>query len=228
MLDVIVCYVCPVVPGDHFEYAARFVTSCLMHPAGVEHRLVVVSNGGPPTVEMKGLFSILPGPVEFFQHDDSGYDIGAYQAVARAKPCQMMVFLGGSTYVRGPGWLARMAEAYRLRGNLALFGATANCGDIPRQVWPHIRSTGFWMDPAVLNRYPIKIVTPQQRYPFEHGPQCLTQWMKNQGMRAWMVTWQGEFEWPIWDKVHNGFHRGDQSGLLVGDRLTEPPFYAYA
>jgi len=224
---IIVVYVFPVAP-QFFDNAARFIASYNQHPPGIEHRLIVVSNGGAPTLEMRALLDQADHPVEIFEHSNAGYDIGAFQAVARHSPADMAVFFGSSAYVRGPHWLKRMAVAFERRGKDALYGCTANCGDARVNVFPHIRTTGFWMAPLMLNMYPLKVTTPEQRYPAEHGPACITEWFRNNGHRAFMVTWEQEVEWPHWDGIPNGFHRGDQSALLCGDRLTCPPYYATA
>lgn len=227
-MNVICVYVFPTAPGPHFDNALRFVTSYNLNPAGLNHRLIVVSNGGPPTLDMRSLIEALPQAAEVFVHDNSGYDIGAFQAAAKAYPCDIMVFFGTTAYLRGPGWLNRMVEAFERRGHAALYGCTANQGDQRFGVFPHIRTTGFWLSPAIMNMYPLRVTDPSHRYPAEHGPNCLTEWCRAQGYGAWMVTWDGEYQFPHWDSIPNGFHQGDQSNLIVGDRLTAPPYYPYA
>lgn len=231
-MSIIVVYVFPIMglahpthSSQHYEDACRFVASYNQHPAGADHRLVIVSNGGPPSVEMRALTDQLEHPVEWFIHDNRGWDIGAFQAAAHNFTCDMMVFLGTTAYLRGSGWLRRMAEAFDRHGKAAIYGSTANCGNDAYHVYPHIRTTGFFLAPLLMNMYPVRVTDPSQRYPVEHGPNCLTQWCRNQGYKALMVTWGGEYEWPAWDHVPNGFQRGDQSNLLVGDRLTAPPYY---
>ena len=226
-MNVICVYVFPTVAGPHFENAVRFITSYNMNPAGAEHRLVIVSNGGPPTLDMRSLISTLPREPEVFIHDNSGYDIGAFQAAARSYPCDMMVFFGTTAYLRGPGWLKRMVEAFERRGQAGLYGSTANQGNEAAHVFPHIRTTGFWLSPAIMNMYPLRVTDPSHRYPAEHGQNSITQWCRAQGYRAWMVTWDAEYEWPNWDSIPGGFHRDKQEGLIVGDRLTCAPYYPY-
>jgi hypothetical protein len=117
-----------------------------------------------------------------------------------------------------------MAGAFQKHGN-ALYGSMGNAGDASVKVFPHIRTTGFWLSPTLFNAYPTVINKPEQRYPFEHGPNCLTEWVKSQGLKALIATWSGEYETGQWDSIPNGFHRGDQSALLTGDRVTDPPYY---
>ena len=224
-MKIVVVYVFPTAGGGYLDDAARFVSSYNQFDAQADHQLMIVSNGGLPTVEMMAVLCGLDHSFEIFVHDNSGYDIGAFQAVARKVPCELMVFFGVSAYVRGAGWLRRMKESAEKRGTAALFGAMGNCGVAQVGVYPHLRTTGFWTSPVIMNMYPHRVTLPDQRYAFEHGRECLTEWCKAQGYKAWMVTWSGEFEWPTWDSIPNGFHRGDQSNLLCGDRLSTPPYY---
>lgn len=209
---------------EHIDLAARFLSTYHANPPLYPHETLVVCNGAAPTASTQILFASL-NP-SYLVHDDSGWDIGAYQKAAREWPCDLMVFFGGKTHFTRAGWLGRMVMAFQKHGD-HLYGATANCGDQRVNVQPHIRTTGFWMSPALFNKYPIRVIDHTKRYEFEHGKTCLTTWIKQQGKKALMVTWDGEYVWPHWDSIHNGFHRGDQSGLLVRDRLTEPPYYPY-
>jgi len=43
-------------------------------------------------------------------------DIGGYQLAARMIPADLMVFLGGTTYIKGQKWLERIVEAYEKHG----------------------------------------------------------------------------------------------------------------
>jgi hypothetical protein len=226
-MNIVVVYVFPVFGGTYEENACRFIATYNQNPAGMDHRLIVVSNGGPPTIEMRSLFEACNHPVEWLEHDNRGWDMSAFQEAARVFPCEMMLFLGNSAYLRRPQWLSRMAEAFVKHGNGAIYGSTANCGDPRVNVFPHIRTTGFWMAPMIMNMYPLKVTRPEQRYPAEHGPNCLTEWAKSQGYPAFMVTWDAEAEWPHWDGMPGGFHRDQQQGILVGDRLTAPPYYPH-
>lgn len=224
-MNIIAVYVFPTVPGPHFDNACRFVASYNQHPAGAEHRLLVVSNGGPPSLDMRALIDQIDHPVEVLEHDNSGWDIGAFEAAAAHYPCDMMVFFGTTAYLRGPGWLKRMAEAFDRHGPACLYGSTANNGNLAIGVHPHIRTTGFFLAPLLLNVYPLRVTEPSQRYASEHGMNCLTAWFWSKSLPTFMVTWDGEYQWPSWDQIRNGYHNGDQSNIIVGDRLTCPPFY---
>lgn len=228
-MTITVVYIYPAFGGGWDDNASRFIATYNMHPPGADHKLVVVSNGGEPTIEMRALFDALNHPVEWMTHDNSGLDLGGFQAAARAySGCDMMLFFGSSAYLRGLGWLRRMSEAFQRHGNGRIYGCTANCGDARVNVYPHIRTTGFFLSPALMNMHPLKVTRADQRYAFEHGPMCLSEWGKAQGYKSLLVTWIGEHEWPSWDSVPGGFHRDKQEAIIAGDRLTAPPFYAYS
>lgn len=226
-MTITVVYCFPHAP-KYFDDACRFLQSYNDNPANEGHRLVIVSNGGPPTFEMQGLIQQFAHPnPEIFVHDNSGFDIGGHQAAAKNFPCDMMVFFGSSAYLRGPGWLKRMRESFERFGPANLYGSMGNDGDSRCGVVPHVRTTGFWMAPLMMNMYPLRVTRPEQRYPAEHGPESLSQWFRDTGHKVIVATWHGDYEWP-WDAIPNGFHQGDQSALLTGDRVSCPPYYPYA
>lgn len=224
-MKICIVYIYPsTLNGASDDYVARFLNSYTNNPTNIDHESIVVLNGGKPNSELRCMFSPLRN-MRFFEHDDSGWDNGAYQHVAREVDCDMMVFLGTSIWIKGPGWLERMVSAFVKHGD-HLYGVMGNQG--MGHVHPHIRTTGFWMRPGLLNAYPMIVTQLSQRYPFEHGPNCLTRFVWNQGRKAFVVTWTGEYEYPNWDSIPNGYHRGNQSALLMGDRVSDPPFHPIA
>lgn len=204
--------------------ASVFADSYRHHPAGVDHLLLVICNDGVVTLEKRQVFIGIPAL--FLAGDNVGLDIGAFQQAAAEVACDLMVFFGSTAYLRGPGWMIRMLESFVRLGN-NLYGSMSNRGDVNCNVSPHIRTTGFWMDPKLLAAYPMAVTSPEQRYPFEHGPDCLTSWVIRVRRKAIVVGWNHENAWPNWN-IKNGFHDGDQSQVIVGDRLSKPPYYHVA
>jgi hypothetical protein len=212
--------------GGYFEHAARFLQSYTDHPAGLEHDSVIVCNGTPASDETKFIFGGLSN-VSFLDHDGSGYDIGGFQLAARTVACDLMVFFGSTAYVRQPNWLARMVQAYKDHGD-TLYGSMGNQGATNVGVWPHVRTTGFWLSRALFNRYPVQVTRPDQRYPFEHGANGLTSWVISQNKDVWIVpASEGDWLLQACDMIPNGFHQGSQDNLLVGDKLSRPPYHPY-
>jgi len=218
-----IVYVFPLNSQHYLEYALRFIASYLDSPPMIDHQTTIVFNNGSPGNDDTALFCLFPN-VKFLTDCQRGYDIGAYQLAASQSNASLIAFFGASTYFKRQGWLLRMARAFQDFGN-AQYGVMGNRGDARVNVQPHIRTTGFWMAPDLMRSYPVKINSPEQRHPFEHGQNCFTTWVKNRGLRNLIATWDAVYPWELWDEVPNGFHRGDQSGLLCGDRISEPPYY---
>lgn len=211
-------YIYPVFGGHHDQCAARFVDSYRANPPGIHHETFVVCNGGPPSAFARLLFS--PIACEFIQHDDSGWDIGAYQKFVEVVDSDMVMFCGGSTYFHKPNWLMRMAQVFNpndLHGVFATYHMSA-----------HIRTTGFCCSSALLRSYPHKVTRTEQRYGFEHGPQSLTAWCQKNGRRCRLVTWTGAYDSAQWKLPTNSYHRGNQSDCLMYDRLTDAYFSSSA
>lgn len=221
-------YCCPVEANrptnspENSQILERFVSTFLQHPPEHRYELIVVSNGGPPSPATQALLA--PLAPRFIEHNNEGKDIGAYQFAAGQLRGELAVFFGASAYFKRPGWLVRMVDSFRKHGD-TLYGAMGNQGDDAAKVWPHIRTNGFWLSPRLMNLYPISVTRDDQRYEFEHGKTGLTSWILNQGKRVWVVSFDGECHLSMCDLIPNGFHRGDQSNLLVGDRLSCPPYY---
>lgn len=215
-----------------FDPAMRFLNSYHNHPPGVEHESIVVCNGSKPDDEIRFLFASLPN-LTILEHDNTGQDIGAFQMAAEMVPADMMMFFGAHTYFRRRGWLWRAEEAFRIHGNDNLYGATGNQGIASHGVWPHIRTTAFWCSPSLMNQFPWRIVSSNPppaprgiRYEFEHGAHGLTTWVTQVlRRRAIVVGWNGEVDVAAADSLPSGFHQGDQRNVLVGDRMTAPPYY---
>lgn len=224
-MKVRIVYVYPNFGNDHYlNLAVNFLKTYHEQPPGMDHESIIVCNGNPPDEMAEILFGSLPN-LHFIHHDNSGYDCGAYQRAAREfSDCDLMMFFGASSYLRGNGWLSRMVAAWQKHGN-TLYGTSANRGHIAVGVYPHIRTTGFAIAPSLFNQYPEKVTT-ERRYLFEHGVHCLTSWIKARRLVPWLVSWESEYKEPAWDSVPGGYHNSDQHNLLCGDRMTSPPYWA--
>ena len=204
-------------------YSERFIESYHANPPGIEHDTVIVLNGAHANSEITCLFSAFQNCC-FIEHDNSGYDIGAFQFAARTVPCDLMVFFGASTFYQRPGWLVRMSSAFKTHG-IAQYGAMGSGAEPRYNVWPHIRTTAFWMPPNLMNEYPTRVVSAADRHPFEHGRNCLTEWLRKRSIPSLEVTWNKIMGVGNWGSDPNGFHRGNQSSLVALDRMCEPPYY---
>lgn len=211
-VKITVVYVYPMFGGVHDNYAARFAASYSLNPPGMEHKTVVVTNGGKPTGFSRMMFSELSP--DFFEHDNSGWDIGAYQAVAATLDCEMMVCFGQSIYFTRPGWLFRMATEWNRRGPGFYSGSASN------DIRPHLQTTGFWCIPGLLLQYP-RVTNHGQRYEFEHGGNPIWKVAQSMGLPARLVTWDGCYGPSNWRRAVNGFWNGDQSNMLYWNNHTD-------
>ncbi len=221
-MKIVCVYIYPKASG-FADLAERFVYSYCNNPPLKDHQMIVVSNGGTPDARAVDQFSRIGGTM-FLKHDNSGQDIGAFQMAASKIPCDLMVFFGASSYFRRPGWLRRMVSAYNCYGE-GLYGSTGNQGDTRFNVWPHIRTTGFWCNPKLLNEHPFRVKDNSERYAWEHGENCITSFALSKKLPAYIVGWNDIQPLYRCDSMRGTFHRDNQENVIVGDRLTAPPFY---
>ena len=223
MIDV--CYI--YTPGfhtpgqDHYRRAAiAFVDSIINNPPGVDCRYHIVCQGHLIEPDMIAVFNRL-GSVSFVGHDDSGWDIGGFVAMAKIlhqppKTDPMLCF-GGNSSVRKAGWLKRLDDVWKKEGP-GIYGTQSTY-----QVRPHLNTTGFMCLPHHLLRYPKVIIHKVDRYDFEHGFVTGKSWweqMYNEGEKVKLVTWDGEYEWPEWRTPPNILCRGDQSNCVTFFRIA--------
>lgn len=203
-----IVFIFPVFGGVHLDYATRFVSSYLQCPPGYDHRLMVVSNGGPPSNVMRAIFAPIGKTIRWFEHDNSGFDIGGYQAAAASVDDDIMVCFGQSVYFHRAGWLKRMVDAWLQHGHGMYSGTASHASG------PHLQTTGFWCPPWLILEHPIKVQTQPERYDFEHGPNAIWRRAYNKGLPTLLVTWDGEWELGRWRLPKNIIWRGDQSNCL--------------
>jgi hypothetical protein len=104
----------------------RFLDSYMGHSAGIRHDLHVVLKGFPDQGSLaaaRALFGSLP--INTIEVGDSGYDIGAYFAAARAVANPQLIFLNTFSEVLADNWLAFFDKALGVPG-VGLVGATGS------------------------------------------------------------------------------------------------------
>lgn len=194
-MRIAIVYIFPTAAANiYVPMAKRFVSTYLQYPPGeADHDIHVAINGG---IEIgpwcRRLFD--PLPCRFFQHNNAGKDIGAYQAAADAIECDLMLCLGSPVHFHKPGWLDQIVRAYDEYGP-TLYGAWGF--QVPR---PHLRTTVFWLPPELLNSYPTRIDN-SNRYEFEHGVLSIATWSKKVGFDPLMVTWSGVYRMEAWQNI---------------------------
>lgn len=195
------------------ENVSRFVGSWLVNPPGVDLDLVAVCNGGVPPTEIGLMFSELNA--KFFPRiNDDGFDMGAYQDVARKFPCDILVCFGESVYFNKPNWLVPIVNAFREFGS-GMYGFFSSF-----LVRPHLNTTAFAIDPKFLMGWP-KIDNHPARYAAEHGKYSIWKHLEKFRRPTKLVCWDGCYDPPQWRYPKNILWRGDQSNLLIRCNHTD-------
>lgn len=219
-MKTVVVYIYP--NHNYRELADWFLHSYDVCTSNKDHDSLIVTQGWDADAAAKDKFARLPN-VNYLTHDNTGYDIGAFQFAARVVECDLMVFFGATAYLKRNGWLERAKQSFEKYGD-TLFGSMGHQG-AGASIHPHIRTTGFWISPSLLNEYPSVVKEPSQRYGFEHGSESLTTWILGLNKIPWVITYNGEYQIPQWGAIQGGYRDGGQENLLTGDRLTRPPYY---
>lgn len=206
--EVILAYVHVLNDKHYIDLANRFIGTYRACPPGADHDTIVICNNGKPSAQTRELFKPLPH-LSFFEHNNSGYDIGGYIALARQLEEGPMFCCGSSAHFRKPGWLGKMMEAWRRFGP-GVYGSLATY-----EVRPHFCTTGFLVPAEVLNAYPYRVREVTDRYAFEHGPRSLVNFATDHGLPTNLVTWDGVYDRSLWRKPANIYVSGDQSNCLT-------------
>lgn len=195
--------------------AQEFWASYKNFPPGVDHDTVIICQHSEPSPGMREMFEEFAN-AKFYIHDDKGWDIGGYIALAKSGlvKTDFMICCGGSTTVRREGWMKRMVESWDKYGE-GFYGSLSSY-----QIRPHFNTNGFWTSPRILAEYPFPINTHADRYGFEHGPDACWIRVHESGLPAKLVTWDGEYDWPEWRSPNNISCRGDQSACLMFFRIN--------
>lgn len=211
-MNVAVVYCYPTVQQTrYYGMARRFVETWLAHPPG-EHPVeaYVVCNGRGALKTETDLFA--PLNPHHLQHSNIGWDIGAYQMAAERVPCDLLICFGTMVHFHRAGWIDRIVEEYMLNGP-GLYGYAAYLA--PN--W-HVRTTAFWLPPALLSSYPYVIGSARNsRYEFEHGNYSITRHVLRAGFPCVMVTWDGSFDFSDWES-----HAPDAHTALIHDQHIHP------
>jgi hypothetical protein len=191
-MKVVIAYCYPLAESATYRaFAHRFASSFASHPPGAQHELHVITGGGEPS---RDDLSQLSGLVyHLHKHDNNGWDIGAFQWAADNIQCDLLVCLGAHIHFHHDGWLARVVDSF-LQFGVGMYGPWG--AEFP--TW-HVRTTAFWLPPALLQSYPVMVSSARaSRYRFEHGRDSMTQHTLDLGFPCVMVTMDGCFVHPDW------------------------------
>jgi hypothetical protein len=210
IMRICIAYIAVTLGPISDQYASRFVSTWHEYGPGHECDLMVICQGGPLSTELAMIFAPL-NPIYYPRPNDPGLDISAYQDAARG-PCadyDAVLWLGESNYFHREGWLKRLVEAWNKYGQ-GMYGPYAS-----NAIRGHLNTTAFFCAPSLVKQYPVRAVTRQDRYEFEHGENALWRRANRQNIPVMMVTWDGEWGPRNWRMPQNIIWRGDQSNCLI-------------
>ena len=123
--DIVVFYLARLAEG--FGKFQRFANSYQKHPAGINHRLVIIAKGFSNRFEYEALskvFKDIPHTL-ISVDDDIGQDIHSYKVAAQHTQCEYACFLNTYTELRTKNWLNKLYSAISLP-DVGLAGATGS------------------------------------------------------------------------------------------------------
>ncbi len=218
IVRIVLAYICVTEGILTEDFSARFVGSYLACSPEVEHKTVIVCNGGPLRRELSLLFNPL-APAFLPRVNDDSWDIGGFMDVATKVPCDMIVAMGESCYFHRAGWLRKIAEAWEKYGP-GMYGFWAS-----HLVRTHLNTVAFCCAPSDLLAYP-RPRNRKERYEFEHGEHSFWRHVRSRGHPTKLVTWNGCYDPPHWRMPPNCLWRGDQSNCLAYCNHTDRWFAA--
>ena len=179
-------YVFPIAKFQLYEpMARRFIAAYRKYSTAAESDLYVCINGSDHATQRQTDLFLEVSP-KFIFHDNSAKDIGAYRLAASILSCDLLVCLGTPVRPCVEGWLDYMVAAFERHGP-GIYGCWGY--HVPSR---HLRTTCFWLPPAVLNAYPHRITTGE-RYEFEFGNRSLSAFGLSMGLPLIQVTLAGTF-----------------------------------
>lgn len=199
-------------PSDHYQaYARRFFRTYAEFAPTVHHDLVVIACGGKPDPAVADMFPNARNE----SYTGGGWDVGAWQQVARSSDYDLVVCFSAHGYFWRRGWLERIAWAVREHG-IGLYGVHGSFENTP-----HLRTSGLCFAPELMRRYGWTVHDRGDTYRFESLQWNFTTWAGDQGYPVKLVTWDGVYDEKDWRRPPDIFRRGDQSNCLTWDRHTD-------
>ena len=214
-MHVSVIFVRVVTKPEYSHGAQRWLDAYNWNKAGYEHELVIINRyADNPDTMFDGLGA------KHLRYDGGGWDCGAWQFAGKNIKTDLLVCFNSSTYVTGNGWLQRFVDAVEKHGD-GLYGPLTSY-----EIVPHVRTPCMIFQPKIINDYPMEVQSREDTYRFEslgwpNGVPNFTQWVKHNGQKTILVTWDGSYDLWQWRTPPNIFRRGDQSNLIVKDRHCE-------
>ena len=215
------------------EPAERFLASYRAHPAGTEHRLLLVLAGPDGDREpWRRAFAVTTHEV---LERGEGMDLDHYRVAADRVVAERYCFVNTVSVVLVDSWLGRLERALLSPG----VGMVATTGsyESPNAVRPgplrrrrpgyesfpnpHLRTNGFAIGRELLRTldWPIGL-TREETVALEGGSRSLTRQVRERGLETLVVGRDGVAYPPERWGASATFRSGDQRNLLLADNRT--------
>lgn len=217
------------------EQLRRFVASYEAHPAGQQHRLVIVYNGFTPHTAMDQWHGALAAiPHQDLALSSPMLDLAAYRQVVEEGDAEVYCFLNSYSEPLVGGWL-RLLVGHLNDPTIAAVGASGSYESIrttshpltrirkrgfPEFPNPHLRTNAFAArrEQLISIQWP-KITSKLDALRFESGAESLTSQLRRLGQAVVAGRDGCAYDVGGWQES-NTFRSQDQSNLLVSDNRT--------
>jgi hypothetical protein len=217
----------------------RFVSSYRAHPAGLEHRLVLVFKEFGDA-RRSAAWDALAEQVAHRRVDmpDPALDLAAYRRVAVGSDAARLCFTNSAAVVLADGWLAALDSALAAPG-VGMAGATGSWESTytSAPIWlrpfrrrhfgpfpnPHLRTNAFMLDRDLMLDldWPDVGTDKLAALRLENGRRSISRQVVERGLSLVVAGRDGRvYEEPEWP-ASGTFRSGAQANLLVGDNRTD-------
>lgn len=217
----------------------RFLASYRAHPAGVDHRLVLVFNGFRDS-EHRAPWDELTGA---FDHDrldmlEPALDLACYRRAASESTARRLCFVNSYAAVLADGWLQALTGALDAPdGGMAAATGSWESTYSAAPVWlkplrrrafspfpnPHLRTNAFALDRELLLdlEWPEVGTDKLAALELENGRRSLSHQVTVRGLATVVAGRDGHAYLPDQWPASATFRSGEQENLLVADNRTE-------
>lgn len=218
------------------EPVERFAEAYCAHPAGRDHRLLLVFNGFTSDAERAEARAALGGIGDDELHLDAPVqDLDAYRQVVHEVDAERLVFLNSYSQVLADDWLDLLVR--HAGPGVGLVGATGSWESLltpaplplkavrlpsfPPFPNPHVRTTGFTIERALARelRWP-RIRRKSDAWKLENGKRSLSRQVQERGLRILVAGRDGVAYGPDAFHASATYRTGDQANLLISDNRT--------
>jgi hypothetical protein len=217
----------------------QFLGSYHAHPAGLEHRLLIVYNGfySGDDERLRACRAALGDTThEDLVLDRPVIDLEGYRQAALTVSGGDVCILNSHSRVRSDGWLSLLRRARRqgigMAGASGSYESTYSSAlpwrkpllrhDFPPFPNPHLRTNGFLIDrDLLLSLYREPITSKRAALRLENGRQSMTRLIAELGDEVRVVGRDGAELGPEQWPDSGGFRSGTQENLLVADNRSD-------